>query len=114
MKGNSVKVNPGDIVIAGVETYCASSTDLSIIGDEPFDLVITDPPFGDNLFYADLADFFYVWLRIPLLKWYEGLPECAYFEPERTPHAMEAVRNPVEHPDDREAVSYTHLTLPTN
>jgi adenine-specific DNA methylase len=102
VKGNSVKVNPGDTVIAGVETYSASSTDLSIIGDEPFDLVITDPPFGDNLFYADLADFFYVWLRIPLLKWYEGLPERAYFEPERTPHAMEAVRNPVEHPDNRE------------
>ena len=66
------------------------------------DLVITDPPFGDNLFYADLADFFYVWLRIPLQKWYAGLPESKYFEPERTPHTMEAIDNPAEHPDDRD------------
>jgi len=67
-----------------------------------YDLVITDPPFGNNVFYADLADFFYVWLRIPLLKWYEGLGERKYFEPERTPHAVEAIDNSVEHPDDRE------------
>ena len=101
-KEKSWRVDTGEPILSSPDIYCASSTDLSIIGDEPFDLVITDPPFGDNLFYADLADFFYVWLRIPLLKWYEGLPERAYFEPERTPHAMEAVRNPVEHPDDRE------------
>ena len=102
-KTKSVRVTIEDPIPPGMAAlFCASSTDLSMIGDEPFDLVITDPPFGDNLFYADLADFFYVWLRIPLLKWYEGLPERAYFEPERTPHAMEAVRNPVEHPDDRE------------
>ena len=62
------------------------------------DLVITDPPFGNNLFYADLADFFYVWLRKTLPKWYAGLPEEAYFEPEQTPHSMEAVDNTVEHP----------------
>ena len=73
-----------------------------MLGNEQFDLVITDPPFGNNLFYADLSDFFYVWLRLPLRKWYAGLPEAAYFEPERTPHSMEAVDNSVEHPDDRE------------
>ena len=67
-----------------------------------YDLVITDPPFGNNLFYADLADFFYVWMRLPLLKWYRGMPERKYFEPERTPHAIEAMDNTVEHPDDRE------------
>ena len=27
-----------------------------------FDLVITDPPFGDNIFYSDLSNFFYAWL----------------------------------------------------
>ena len=73
-----------------------------MLGHAQFDLVITDPPFGNNLFYADLADFFYVWLRITLRKWYAGLPEAAYFEPERTPHSMEAVDNSVEHTDDRE------------
>lgn len=98
------RVYPGDPVIPNLaDIYCGSSTDLSIIGNELFDLVITDPPFGNNVFYADLADFFYVWLRIPLCKWYKGLPEEAYFLPVRTPHSLEAVDNSVEHPDDREA-----------
>jgi adenine-specific DNA methylase len=81
---------------------CCSSTDLSLLRERDFDLVITDPPFGDNLFYADLADFFFVWIRIPFVRWHDGIPEQEYFKPERTPHAMEAVDNSVEHPDDRE------------
>lgn len=101
-KAKSQRLELGDPLIPGNEPYCGSSTDLSILGNEQFDLVITDPPFGNNLFYADLSDFFYVWLRLPLRKWYAGLPEAAYFEPERTPHSMEAVDNSVEHPDDRE------------
>ena len=82
--------------------YCGSSSDLSMLHEEKFDLVITDPPFGDNLYYADMADFFYVWLRIPMLKWYEGQSEAEYFRAERTPHSAEAIDNEVEHPDDRE------------
>lgn len=100
-KGASVIV--GDSINMGMtDIFCCSSTDLTMLNDTSFDLVITDPPFGNNLFYADLADFFYVWMRLPLLKWYCGLPEHKYFEPERTPHAVEAVDNTVEHPDDRE------------
>ena len=99
----SLKVLTGDPILFGSSVYCGSSTELSMIGKSKFDMIITDPPFGDNLFYADLSDFFYVWLRIPLLKWYEGLPEAAYFQTERTPHSLEAIDNPVEHPDDREA-----------
>lgn len=98
----SLRIEMEDPVIPGNEPCCGSSTDRSMLGNDLFDLVITDPPFGNNLFYADLADFFYVWLRIPLRKWYAGLPDAAYFEPERTPHSMEAVDNSVEHPDDRE------------
>jgi putative DNA methylase len=101
-KAKSQPLELGDPVIPGNEPYCGSSTDLLMLGNGRFDLVITDPPFGNNLFYADLADFFYVWMRIPLRKWYSGLAEAAYFEPERTPHSMEAVDNSVEHPDDRE------------
>src|SRR5690606_18509223 len=98
-KAKSIRVYPDDPVQAvSVELFCGSSTDLSMLNGTPFDLVITDPPFGNNLFYADLADFFYVWMRLPLLKWYRGMPERKYFEPERTPHAVEAVDNTVEHP----------------
>ena len=101
-KAKSEKVEADDPIEIGPSIYCSSSTDLSMLNGTPYDLVITDPPFGNNLFYADLADFFYVWMRLPLLKWYRGMPERTYFEPERTPHAVEAVDNTVEHPDDRE------------
>lgn len=102
-KAKSLREELGDPVIPGNSSVnCGSSTNLAILGDELFDLVITDPPFGNNLFYADLSDFFYVWLRYPLQKWYAGLPEYKYFEPERTPHSLEAVDNSIEHPDERE------------
>lgn len=102
VRRKSEKALPQDLVNSGAATYCGSSTDLSMLNGTSYDLVITDPPFGNNLFYADLADFFYVWMRLPLLKWYSSMPERKYFEPERTPHAVEAVDNTIEHPDDRE------------
>jgi putative DNA methylase len=33
------------------------------LADASQDAVITDPPYYDNISYADLADFFYVWLK---------------------------------------------------
>lgn len=33
------------------------------LGDLSQDAVITDPPYYDNISYADLSDFFYVWLK---------------------------------------------------
>ena len=98
----STQLATGEKLTYGSSPYCGSSSDLSMLGSQLFDLIITDPPFGDNLYYADMADFFYVWLRIPMLKWYDGQPEEEYFKPERTPHSAEAIDNEVEHPDDRE------------
>lgn len=98
----SERLELGDSLQLTNDIYCSNSADLSMLDSSDYDLVITDPPFGGLLFYADLADFFYVWLRIPLQKWYEGLPEEAYWTPERTPHAAEAIDNEVEHPDTRE------------
>lgn len=40
----------------------ASATNLAI-EPETVDAVITDPPYYDSLSYADLSDFFYVWLK---------------------------------------------------
>src|SRR6185312_4188714 len=31
--------------------------------DATFDAVVTDPPYYDNVPYADISDFFYVWIR---------------------------------------------------
>ena len=40
------------------------------------DIVITDPPYAGNVNYSELADFFYVWLRLILKdKYPQFLPE---------------------------------------
>lgn len=36
-------------------------------------MVSTDPPYYDNIGYADLSDFFYIWLRQPLKRSYPNL-----------------------------------------
>ena len=54
--------------------------------DATVDLVITDPPFGDNIFYSDLSNFFHAWLRLPLRHDYPEL-----FEQTKTPNAQEAL-----------------------
>jgi adenine-specific DNA methylase len=54
-----------------------------------FDAVITDPPYYDNVPYADLSDFFYVWLKRMVGDLY---PEA--FRWELTPKDEEAVVNP--------------------
>jgi len=73
-----------------------SATDLPWAEDGSIDLVITDPPFGGNIFYADLADFFYSWLRRPLGQWYPD-----YFASPDTNKVQEAIENSAEHPDTR-------------
>jgi len=51
-------------------------------------LIVTDPPYVGNVNYAELADFFHVWLRIALHKRY------VCFAPEYTPKAEEIIENP--------------------
>ena len=95
LTGMSEKALPNDPVLYGTIVSCGSSTDLNQYQSETFDLVITDPPFSGLLYYAELADFFYVWLRLILKDKY---PE--HFAAEYTPKALEAVANPASHPDD--------------
>ena len=40
----------------------SSATNLHYT-DDSFDAILTDPPYYDNVPYADLSDFFYVWLK---------------------------------------------------
>jgi len=44
------------------KVFQASATNLPY-PDNPFDAVITDPPYYDNMPYFYLSDFFYVWLK---------------------------------------------------
>ncbi|MGH3873589.1 MAG: DNA methyltransferase [Pseudonocardiaceae bacterium] len=48
---------PGTIYL---RTGDSSHTDLP---DESVDLIVTDPPYLDNVHYSELADFFHAWLR---------------------------------------------------
>ncbi|MCD6450225.1 MAG: DUF1156 domain-containing protein [Thermotogaceae bacterium] len=60
--------------------------------DNFFDAVFTDPPYYDNVNYAELSDFFYVWLKRTLGDLYPEL-----FMTPLTPKSKEIVSNPVRH-----------------
>jgi putative DNA methylase len=56
------------------------------------DAVITDPPYFDSVPYADLSDFFYVWLKRSIGHLY---PE--HFSGQLTPKKSEAIMEPSRH-----------------
>ena len=60
-------------------------------------LVSTDPPYYDNIGYADLSDFFYVWLRHSLGKIYPDL-----FGTVLVPKSQELVATPYRFGGDKE------------
>lgn len=45
-----------------VETFLDDATTLTSL-DEKFDLIVTDPPYADDVPYTELSDFYYVWLK---------------------------------------------------
>ena len=67
----------------------------------PHSLVSTDPPYYDNIGYADLSDFFYVWLRRSLKP---VLPEL--FATLAVPKAEELVATPYRHGTKEAAESF--------
>ena len=93
LNGKSEKVSPADPVLNSTALACTSSTELTSEADASYDLVITDPPFGGLLHYSELADFFYVWLRLALKDKYPD-----YFSAEYTPKTLEAVANRARQP----------------
>ncbi|MCA9368017.1 DNA methyltransferase [Candidatus Kaiserbacteria bacterium] len=42
---------------------CGTSRDLTFLKDGSIDIVLTDPPYFDNIAYSELAEFFLPWLR---------------------------------------------------
>jgi putative DNA methylase len=65
--------------------------------DASFDAVITDPPYYDNVPYADISDFFYVWLKRTIGHLY-----AEHFASEGTPKKQEAVADAVRHGGSKE------------
>ena len=46
-----------------VTITCKSADSLDHIANASIDAVVMDPPYYDNVMYAELSDFFYVWLK---------------------------------------------------
>jgi putative DNA methylase len=92
--GKSEKTTPGDPALPA-DVTCGTATDIQSLPDASMDLVITDPPFGDLVQYAELSDFFYAWLRIVLKDHY---PQ--WFSPEDTPKSLEIVENKARDSED--------------
>ncbi|MER2553691.1 MAG: DUF1156 domain-containing protein [Thauera sp.] len=64
-------------------------------------LVSTDPPYYDNIGYADLSDFFYVWLRKSLKPIFPGL-----YATLAVPKAEELVATPYRHGTKEKAEAF--------
>ncbi|MBK8637652.1 MAG: DUF1156 domain-containing protein [Chromatiaceae bacterium] len=64
-------------------------------------LVSTDPPYYDNIGYADLSDFFYVWLRRSLRPVFPDL-----FATMAVPKAEELVATPYRHGSKEKAETF--------
>jgi putative DNA methylase len=64
-------------------------------------LICTDPPYYDNVGYADLSDFFYVWLRMTLGELWPNL-----FRRLSTPKEEELVATPHRHGGSEQAEAF--------
>jgi putative DNA methylase len=94
-------------IVAAIESQDSATSALATVTrgsatalpwlDASFDAVITDPPYYDNVPYADISDFFYVWLKRTIGHLY---PE--HFATEGTPKKQEAVADAVRHGGSKE------------
>ena len=81
----SVDLAPTDVAGSAIQADARSA-------DFGGRVISTDPPYYANIDYADLADFFYVWLRRSLRPIYPDLLSTLL-----TPKASELVANPYRH-----------------
>ncbi len=55
--------NAEEYTLLPITITCKPGDSLDHIGDGSVDSVVMDPPYGANVMYAELSDFFYVWLK---------------------------------------------------
>ena len=79
----------------------ASQADASVQTISAGKLISTDPPYYDNIGYADLSDYFYVWLRRTLRPVFPDL-----FATVAVPKAEELVATPYRHGGREKAESF--------
>jgi len=86
----------------GENTRVVQGDAREITAENEYDAVITDPPYYDNVFYSELSDFFYVWLKILLEDRYSG------FDRSCTPRNESIVSNPFYGKDAEDFESELH------
>jgi len=64
MGSSIIDAFPKDGLATGSIYLSCGDSSTTDIPDECVDLVVTDPPFFDNVHYSELADFFYVWQQL--------------------------------------------------
>ncbi len=89
-----------------VSITARSADQLAHLADATIDSIVMDPPYYDNVMYAELSDFFYVWLKRTA-----GLVFPDLFRTRLTDKEHEAVANPAkfrgqDHPKERADLDY--------
>lgn len=87
-------------------TITQSSATSSPYPNNYFDAVFTDPPYYDNVYYSNLSDFFYVWLKRIIGDLYPGL-----FSTPLTPKSKEIVADPIRHAEKSDAKTFFEENL---
>ncbi|MBZ4218778.1 MAG: DUF1156 domain-containing protein [Chlorobium sp.] len=94
--------------VKGIKTLAIDSTpgfalqfDASAQTISTLKVISTDPPYYDNIFYADLSDYFYVWLRRSLRSIFPIL-----FSTISVPKEEELVATPHRHGGKKEAEEF--------
>jgi adenine-specific DNA methylase len=77
---------------------CKSGDSLDHLSDASVDCVVIDPPYEANVMYAELSDFFYVWLKRTA-----GAVFPEFFLRPLTDKEMEAVANVAKFPKQKRA-----------
>ena len=127
MTWDSAEVNPfnaagggwtkilGDTVVA-IEMLSINETTEPVVqrgsalqlpfADAVMDAVVTDPPYYDNVPYADISDFFFVWLKRTVGHLYSE-----HFATTGTPKKAEAVADAVRHGGDKKAANSAYESM---
>jgi len=85
--------NHGSYTKASIQQLDSATAAISVTSP----VIATDPPYYDNIGYADLSDFFYVWLRRCLGNVYPEL-----FSTLLVPKAQELIASPYRFEGDRD------------
>ncbi len=88
---DAAEPKPAETPLPPVTITCKAGDSLDHVADASIDAVVMDPPYYDNVMYAELSDFFYVWLKRTAGRVFPEL-----FRRQLTDKENEAVANPAK------------------